>query len=481
MSRATIFGNMKPFLLSLVLLLGSQQLFSQAISKALSHSQVVPTAEGIPTLGCGSHHFMEHLDKQSPGYLEQSNQLLMQVKDVLERTEPAYKKADLITIPVVFHVVYNNDDENLDDSVILNQLDILNKAFRHSHDDVDAVREEFKPLVGDADIEFELAEFDPDGKATTGIVRASTEITHFGGVLPYRQDQRTEIAKWVEDSFYNNIFRLTDSELGGSDEWEGYLNIWIGDMRIFEPKVNNFEEILFLALATNPKGHENWPEVVLPASITAKGVVMHYVTVGSNNPNTYPAPYGVFNSVVKQGKLAIHEVGHYLGLRHIWGDVVDCITDDFIDDTPLCQNQSNFQCPRSKNSCTDNSQGEDLPDMIENYMDYSSGDCQVAFTKGQIAVMREVYKKYRSPSASVSGRNWANYIDIFPNPSNGQFTLSSSGNHPINVTVKDLSGKVVLRNTVQGTEVFTINPTPGVYLLEATSALGTQVSKVVVE
>ncbi|MFN5911951.1 MAG: M43 family zinc metalloprotease, partial [Bacteroidota bacterium] len=68
------------------------------------------------------------------------------------------------------------------------------------------------------------------------------------------------------------------------------------------------------------------------------------------------------------GRTCVHEVGHYLGLRHIWGDG-DCSQEDGIDDTPNADSQSNQDCDVTRNTCTDNIAGTDLPDMVENYMD----------------------------------------------------------------------------------------------------------------
>jgi len=478
---------MKNLLLCFALLSIAVSGFGQAVTQAIAQESSTQSVETMPTAGCGGYHFLQHLDKQSPGYLEQSNQIIEQIAQITAAQDvAAHKKADLITIPVVFHVMYNNDDENLPDSVIMNQLKVLQQAFRHTHADTGALRDEFKSLAGDAEIEFVMADKDPDGNATNGIVRQSTSITHFGGVLPYNQNQTSEIQKWVADSFYHNIFRMTKTEQGGSDEWDPYtyLNIWIGDMRILEPKLNDFEELLFVALATPPRWHEFWPEDLVIPGIRSKGVLIHYVAVGANNPVDYPAPYGALNDNVKQGKIAIHEVGHYLGLRHIWGDVADCEVDDYIDDTPPCLTQSNFRCLMTKNTCVDNSQGSDLPDMIENYMDYSSGNCAVAFTKGQIAVMREVYDKYRKePSSTPETHEVAKLqlVELYPNPNNGQFFISTQQNTPTQIVIEDLNGRVIYQNTISVSQSLYLNEPSGIYVLRASNEEGVQLQRIVIE
>ena len=96
---------------------------------------------------------------------------------------------------------------------------------------------------------------------------------------------------------------------------------------------------------------------------------------GGNNPNSFTAPYTAFNGLTTTGKILVHEAGHYLGLRHIWGDG-DCNHDDFISDTPKSINHAGFICNYNANTCVDNINGVDLNDMVENYMDYSSANCQ---------------------------------------------------------------------------------------------------------
>lgn len=477
---------MKTFLFyCLFVLTLSSQSYAQLVSKALQKEQPHAGLDIAPTLGCGSHHFMENIDKHSPGYLQESNKMLEKVARIAAHHKASHKKADIITIPVVFHVLYNSEEENLPDSVLLNQLEILKQAFRHTHEDTGAVRPEFKSRVGDSEIEFVMADKDPEGNPSNGIVRQSTDITHFGGVLPYNQNEIPQIQKWFEDTFYTNILRLTQSEKGGSDEWDPYtyLNVWIGDLRILEPELNNFEELLFVALATPPRWHEFWPNELIPTPIVenAKGVFIHYVTVGGNNPNKYPAPYGSLNPTVTQGKVLVHEVGHYLGLRHIWGDAADCDEDDFIDDTPSSLSQSGFQCLLTKNTCIDSSKGPDLPDMIENYMDYSSGTCALAFTKDQIAVMRNVYENYRKEPSSIDETINAHLLEVYPNPANGHFQVSPNQNTSTEVLIRDLNGRVVYQNTIASTQNLVLSEPAGIYFLEARTEEYIQIQKVVIQ
>lgn len=416
---------------SLLLLLFITTSFAAQAQDVVKNVMQEQQETDLPLPYCGSFEYLEQLDHQHEGVLDASDQFILGLKKVMKNKARA-KTNTIYQIPVVFHVVHNEADENLSDDVINNQLDILNACFRRTNPDAVNTRPEFLNSVGDAQIEFFLAEEDPNGESTSGIVRTETSVSHFGGVLPYAANQSVEIGQWVNDSLFYNLFRITQSDLGGSDAWDTdrYLNIWIGDLRILEPEINNFEELVYFGLATPPIDHYNWPSALLePVSGFNQGIIMHYVSIGDNNPNSYPAPYQAFNNSVSSGKLLVHETGHYLGLRHIWGDG-NCSMDDFIEDTPAANAPGQYNCNFLSNSCVDDFDGFDLPNMVENYMDYTSGPCQNAFTNGQIALMQEVLIQYRPllpeiflSNEDLDGGNSSSKPRCYPNPANKELTI----------------------------------------------------------
>ena len=293
-------------------------------------------------------------------------------------------------IPVVFHIVYNQDSQNLPDSVIESQIDVLNEDFRRLNANASETRDEFLDVVGDPNIEFFLANIDPDGNPSNGIVRTYTDRTEF---------------LLVEDIFSTEI-ALDDvkfSETDGSDAWDTnkYLNIWICNIGVLD--VFGFELGQVYGYAYPPTDVDDalatidanivpdWPVDMLSSDEDVQGVVLHYTAVGRNN--SVANDDGMTENNL--GRAAVHEVGHYLGLRHIWGDAIafsgedGCSVDDGIEDTPNAVDQAGYVCDFNKNTCEDDQLNE-LPDMVENYMDYSPGACQNAFTNGQINVMRTI-------------------------------------------------------------------------------------------
>jgi hypothetical protein len=312
-----------------------------------------------------------------------------------------------LTVKVVVHVVWKNPAENLPDSVILNQIQILNEDFNRLNPDTANLRELFQPAAGNADIHFELAD----------IVRVETSETFalniLGGSL---------------------LSELKDAAQGGSDAWdtEHYLNIWV--CKIQPTTIFGIPIGQILGFAFPPNGLDNWPADSGAPTPEEDGVVIDFRVFGANNPNPLDNPTGGGGTLTVRGRTPVHEVGHYLGLRHIWGDggllgPNDCDQSDGVDDTPFANAQSEFDCDTGKNSCeqVEAFYGADVPDLVENFMDYSSESCMNMFTKGQVEIMRNVLQGPRSgllstPSATNAPENGL-FWRVAPNPADERATI----------------------------------------------------------
>jgi hypothetical protein len=240
-------------------------------------------------------------------------------------------RAGITTIPVVVHVLFNRASENISTSQINSQIAVLNRDFRATNTDKSKTPPVWKGLVTDARIQFALAKKDPKGKATTGILRVQTSRTSFGS----------------NDS-------VKSAATGGSNAWptNRYLNIWV------------------CTLGGGLLGYAQFPG----GPPSTDGVVILNTAFGTNGTATAP-----FN----RGRSATHETGHWLNLRHIWGDTEHCEGTDFVADTPNAQ-QPNFGKPSFPHvTCGNGPNG----DMFMNYMDYTDDDSMVMFTAGQVTRM----------------------------------------------------------------------------------------------
>ncbi|HIP35912.1 MAG TPA: T9SS type A sorting domain-containing protein [Crocinitomix sp.] len=400
---------------------------------------------------CGTYEAAQHQETLTPGYLQNINEAFYRAKDNV-----SHDRATIYTIPVVVHVVYNSTDENIPDSVIFNQIQVLNEAFGFTNTDTVNLRDTFNTIVGSTNIQFELATIGPDGLSTTGITRTQTSITEFGDIGIITGDM-------------SGLERIKSTANGGHDPWDQsrYLNIWVGDLSVF-----GFTAIM--GYATPPANLPNWP-----AGSTigmSDGVVIQYQAFGSNNPVQLSDGNG--GSVDFRGRTCVHEVGHYLGLRHIWGDG-DCTQEDGIDDTPNADanSQTITTCDTLVNTCTDNiGVLGDLPNMQENYMDYSPEGCQVAFTLGQRDLMRGVIENYRwdlidnYPAVSVDDLNSnSNSIAVFPNPSSSSFQIKGLELNS-NIQIFSMNGTLIYQ-TISTTSTINIDHLQqGIYIIKITQS-----------
>lgn len=385
---------------------------------------------GQKIIKCATTEAVKYAAQNDPSYLDRYEETFQKAKQLGKNAHLA--KSELI-IPVVVHIVYNKDEENLPDSVIHNQIKTLNEDYNRYNPDHDNLREDFHPIAGSANIKFVLAGADPDGNPSTGITRTETTHTTFLDMMDFITGGMASLE------------RIKSTADGGIDPWDQnrYLNIWVGNISL---NLGGSEMTMLLGYATPPDGLPHWPA----GSTTgmSDGVVVSYNVFGSNNPN----PMTEQGYVVK-GRTATHEVGHYLGLRHIWGDSQNCDEDDGVDDTPKTTDQSeSMTCDLTKNKCVDeiviNGDTLDLPDMVENFMDYSAETCQVAFTKGQVDIIRGVLEGPRYDLAhdnddAVGVKNpMAIMASIYPNPTEDNITMAFSEN-PERVVIYDLNGKEV--------------------------------------
>ena len=292
---------------------------------------------------CGAMIHHEILMETDPNYREQRLSIEMASREY--ETDPTRARAvfPVITIPVVVHVVYNTAAQNISDAQIESQIRILNEDYRKQNADISKIPDPFKPLAADTKIEFKLAVRDPDGNSTNGITRTSTSKTSFNSVVS-------------PDPLVSDPVKFNST--GGKDAWprEKYLNIW----------VCNLSDVRgLLGYAQFPGGRAS-----------TDGVVIDYQYFGDMGTATSP-----FN----KGRTTTHEVGHWLNLRHIWGDDFGaCTGSDQVDDTPNQADANSGRPTFPHITCNNTPNG----DMFMNYMDYVFDDAMFMFSVGQVARMR---------------------------------------------------------------------------------------------
>jgi Pregnancy-associated plasma protein-A/Secretion system C-terminal sorting domain/Fibronectin type III domain len=278
---------------------------------------------------CASHDVLQHQLQSDPAMQQRMDAIEQQVQDYI-RQNPTTDRA-VVTIPVVFHVVYRTTAENISDARLQSQIDVLNADFRKLNSDVSLAPALFSGLAADCEIQFCLAQQTPAGVLTNGINRKLTTTTSFGTG--------------------DNVKRAAN---GGVDPWNTakYLNIWICN------------------IGGGILGYAQFPG----GAAATDGVVLDYRYTGTTGAT---APFNL-------GRTATHEVGHWLNLRHIWGDA-NCGS-DLVTDTPT-HNTSNGGCPAYPHlsTCT----GTPI-EMTMNYMDYTDDVCMYMFTSGQKARMQAI-------------------------------------------------------------------------------------------
>lgn len=420
-----------------------QILFSIAmIASGLSYGQNI--------IRCASHEAVQYMSQNDPTFLSKYQEQFDAAKQKGANT--SFAKSEY-TIPVVVHIVYSNEVQNLPDSVVHSQIASLNEDYSRTNEDRVNLRDTFLTIAGNPSIRFVLASKDPDGNPTNGITRTETNINPFTDFMGFLTGDMSSLE------------RIKSTNDGGIDPWDPnrYLNIWVANMNM---DLFGTEMTALLGYATPPAGLPHWP-----ANSTAgmkDGVVINYNVFGRNNPN----PMTEQGYVVK-GRTATHEIGHYLGLRHIWGDSQNCNEDDGVDDTPGATDKSDSDCNLNKNSCVDDILDlGDLPDMVENFMDYSAETCQNTFTKGQVEIMRGVLDGPRFDLVNDNDAVSVNDVavvtsSIYPNPTQGFFTMEFSAS-PEQIVVLDVTGKYVLSlaTTNQKVELDLSGLNSGIYLVK---------------
>ncbi len=348
---------------------------------------------------CGTEKNHQILTQKYPGQVlpqqEFEDWIAKEIKKRTSKNAITGKGNPLITMPIVFHIIHSGQPvgtgANLAKTYVDAQLQQLNNDFRKI---AGTSGDNTHPAGADSELEFCPAAIDPNGNVLTepGINRVDGPAAGFGNP-PYGGNM--------------------DGTIKPATIWDPnlYVNVWVADLG---------GGLLGYAQFPSSSGLPGMPGNGGPAN--TDGVVVVYTSVGSSTlPYPGGAPYNL-------GRTLTHELGHFFGLRHIWGD--STCGDDFCADTPQSLG-SNFGCP-NQTTC------DGIVDMVQNYMDYSDDPCMNIYTQDQKTRMQTVMAlSPRRASLATS-----NACSTTPAPPTANFLAANttSCTIPFTVQFQDLSG-----------------------------------------
>jgi hypothetical protein len=318
---------------------------------------------------CGTYEGSLEEDMQKHPVFYQSlesknNELKLQNDKALSRLQNLKTENGVKIIPVVVHVIHDLGNENISDASIQGALDILNENINGQADNfLSRTPDIFAAVRGDAKLEFRLAKLDPLGNPTTGINRVRSTLTD-------EPDPRDEVKAL---SYWNSY---------------QYFNIWT--VKRFLPQ-DDGNTLL---------GYAQFPDTRF---MSTDGVVL-------------------LSSQMVSGGTLTHETGHWLGLRHTWGDAT--CGDDGVKDTPPARgpnygiNLSDFPYHAGLSppppitgvwGCIADSLNP-AGEMFVNYMDYSNDAAVTMFTMDQNSIMDFTLDGAYDESTGVSGIGFREYM-----------------------------------------------------------------------
>ncbi|MGZ3861494.1 MAG: M43 family zinc metalloprotease [Flavisolibacter sp.] len=370
---------------------------------------------------CATYEVLQNYRKLHPG--AETDQ---QFETWLGKTRASRKMGNslsTVTLPIVFHIIYNGEAEgmgtNISQAAIQQQMLQLNKDYANQSNSPYAV-------AADANIQFALAQTDALGNtlAEPGIDRIDRNAKGFTAP-PYTV------------GYANATDNYLTSTIKPATIWDPnkYINIWVLQM-----------ENGILGIATFPAS-SGLTGISGSETDQTAGVAIVPTSVGSvfvpGNCSGYT-----------KGKTLTHELGHFFGLRHIWGDA-SC-GDDYCSDTPVHEGpNSGIPTHPKPNNCGT------ADEMFENYMDYSSDAVLNTFTAGQVSRMQTVLANSPrrntlagSPAGlvSVTASNQISFADC------SSLITSETGTTGTYPRYHDLSFTIIAEDQATGNATVTLNP-----------------------
>ena len=364
------------------------------------------------------------------------------------QSSAALRSDEIYTIPVVVHVVWYEEEDNIPEEQIIAQMAILNEDFSFKNQNTFFIPSEFESRVATVGFEFCLASLDPDGNPTNGITRTQTDYDGIGNFCETLDPLQRK--------------RIFHTDLGGKDAWDTdrYLNIWVAPMKGLFGRATPPEPFISNDPCSQMEPNED-------------GVIVDPKYFG---PSCYPPQH--------LGRTVTHEIGHYFNLLHTFGlDTDDCDT-DFVDDTPE-QMSPYFGCPRyPQASCTSS-------DMFMNFMDLVDDECMAMFTEGQklrmLAALLGPRRGLIENEVCVVPPLSDNFqLRTFPNPTTDCINIrfeSPVENEVINLRIFDAAGKMVYtgrHNALTIPSVVVRQWGDGLFIVELTTKTDRYINRVLV-